>query len=1143
MSILDGDIKLLQSERLTDNPDGGGRITGHEIVDGESNNLFPDVSDLDRVYGRVALRKGFTGVHTDNTDVYYGAHLIVLDPPDDPNVAVSLFTRNDANDERRDARDRVESYVVIGPMSRYRLLGDQLEGQRSLTVFTADDAPTPEVGDVLALSTERGSDAGRIQYVRITAVASETRTFVDQHGEFDRQVITLDIGNPLTARFFGMDASRYTDVRPDSLVRETVVADAATYYGTREVTEAAALGDITVRLDSIFNPIVPSAQAESPVTDVPASGDQQVIVAAGDPRTVTVDFGAGTDTRYLAGPITPGSLTIGAVTDNAGGELLRDGQPAGTVDYASGAILPTAAANLSGSQSVTYTPAAAVQAQTFTQQAEVTLATRAYNYVANLQPIPAPGTLLVDYRAQGRWYRLRDNGLGELVGDVAGTGTGQVSFQTGSVTVTLGALPDVDTAILFSWGMAERYESRAATLDVDYRISHDFETTIRPGTLQISWESGGQTRSATTAYYVLTGAATGRVSPSGRLSMTPEYLPSAGALFSASFNSDTAESESASVGNPFSWVVANGPILPGSLDISIVSAAVELEFVDSRYGTPTRTYRIGERVTLKIRDDGAGNLTGDIGAGGTVDYASGQIDFDPATVKRVLNTRLWATHPFDFPSADGRYRDGTATYRAGDSAVVRYIKDSGSGTADSVKFAAPPLTVDLAQGTQQQIVATGVLFQFAGEIYADRAGKLYKNIDPATGAGTEAGSIDYATGIATINDYADGDSGLEILALLVQFQAGTVSQAQLRTPGAPLRPGSFFIRANKRDGTLISATANTNGDIDENGITGTVSYDTGVAAVEFAEPVLPNTIFYNAVIYSFLPLDPDILGLSPVRLPQDGRVPIYRPGDVAVVHNTQVKQFPSGAAALDTLDCGRTRLAHVEVRDAKNKKVDADMWSADLDTGIVTLTAAYDDSGYTTPIEARHRIEDMAVVTDVQVSGYVTLMNALSHDYPKDDTYCSSALIAGDLQARVANVFDQRTWTQEWSDELIGDDTDAEYNATQYPIAVTNRGAITERWSLVFTGSTAFKVIGEHVGQIALGDTTTECKPTNPATSVPYFTLDPLGWGAGWSAGNVLRFNTVGATFPVWIARTVLQGPATVESDEFRIQIRGNANR
>ena len=68
MSILSGDIKLLASQRLTDTPDGGGRVTGHEIVSGEHNSLFPDISDLDRAYGVVNLRKAFLTVQTDNTD-------------------------------------------------------------------------------------------------------------------------------------------------------------------------------------------------------------------------------------------------------------------------------------------------------------------------------------------------------------------------------------------------------------------------------------------------------------------------------------------------------------------------------------------------------------------------------------------------------------------------------------------------------------------------------------------------------------------------------------------------------------------------------------------------------------------------------------------------------------------------------------------------------------------------------------------------------------------------------------------------------------------------------------------------------------------------------------------------------------------
>lgn len=59
---------------------------------------------------------------------------------------------------------------------------------------------------------------------------------------------------------------------------------------------------------------------------------------------------------------------------------------------------------------------------------------------------------------------------------------------------------------------------------------------------------------------------------------------------------------------------------------------------------------------------------------------------------------------------------------------------------------------------------------------------------------------------------------------------------------------------------------------------------------------------------------------------------------------------------------------------------------------------------------------------------------------------------------------------------------------------------------------------------------------------MPYFSIAPAGWGSGWAAGNVVRLNTVAANFPVWVARTVLQGPAAVQNDQFTIGIRGDVD-
>jgi hypothetical protein len=44
MPIETNNLKLLESERIkTDAEDGGGKYSGREIVDGQSNNLFNDI--------------------------------------------------------------------------------------------------------------------------------------------------------------------------------------------------------------------------------------------------------------------------------------------------------------------------------------------------------------------------------------------------------------------------------------------------------------------------------------------------------------------------------------------------------------------------------------------------------------------------------------------------------------------------------------------------------------------------------------------------------------------------------------------------------------------------------------------------------------------------------------------------------------------------------------------------------------------------------------------------------------------------------------------------------------------------------------------------------------------------------------------
>lgn len=499
------------------------------------------------------------------------------------------------------------------------------------------------------------------------------------------------------------------------------------------------------------------------------------------------------------------------------------------------------------------------------------------------------------------------------------------------------------------------------------------------------------------------------------------------------------------------------------------------------------------------------------------------------------------------------------------SAVFKTAEATVPGESTIVTGGA--IQFDLTTRYTEQIIPGSVNFSLGGKQYFDRLGKLYADLDVMTGVATEVGTINYSTGEVTVTSWTPGQAGATVVLNALATTTGdhTVSGATFRIPVSPVRPGSLQILATKAEGGTINVTAGIDGTISGSGLRGKVEYETGVVGIEFGEllPVAGNTdqpwydpaavvngfiwkaafvfadtIRFNAVAFSYLPLDANVLGLDPVRLPQDGRVPIFRPGSFAVLGHTKTTA-PATYSNGQTVNLGRVRLSRVRVVGSDDQTI-PDGYTADLEAGTITFTNV---SGYHQPVTIEDRIEDMAQVSDVQINGTLSFTRQISHAYPLG-SYVSSALVSNDLKARVSIFFDQASWDGvSWSDTPNGVAAAGTYNNTLAPVVVTNKGAVTERWALRFTSTTAFQVVGEHVGVVDVGSINTVCAPINPATGTPYFTLNALGWGTGWSVGNILRINTVGAQFPVWAVRTVQQGAESVQDDAFTILVRGDVDR
>lgn len=1195
MTISATDIKMRQSQRLTDNPDGGGRMVQTEIVDGQMNNLFPDIGDEERTTGRATLRKMFVHLDTPGPDVLKDAIGVLIDPPADPRVSVSMFSTGSYSDVRADARSRVEGYITRGTESRYILLNDHFIGQMALQFYCTKDAPSPDINDNLCLLTNANGYDPAEQYVRVKSILSRTtRTFTDADGAFERDVIVVEIVNALLLRFYGQEVVRFTSTKPPTRVYETNVVDATSYHSVKRLTAAAAPGDLSVQVDSPYVAIVPTSTAETAVSDVLAGLGAISYVPAGPVGSLTLQFtssfSAGVAvTRYLGNSMAVGSVKVAAgaveLTDDGTGGLVSAGQSpwSGTVDYQSGAVSVTHSTGTgSTSVTITATPAGAVVQQGFNDEIVVTQNNQGYNWLFQIEPLPAPGTVVVDYRALGKWIRLTDNGRGQLIGR-PGQGSGTVNYATGSVVMTAGALPDLGSSVITSWGTAVVAEARAGDVAIQPPALHFMLQNggVVPGTAAFTLRVAGQNVAVSdngAGELLIGGVARGTIAyATGEVSIRPATLPDADSQLACQYewgDSQTAAPTPTPDGAGLvSFQLPAGPVRAGSVNLDwMISVSADADGMPS---TP-----VAMRVLAK--DDGQGNIRGLSVGGQPFNTVLGAVNY--ATGAVTLQAGKFTVHQVSVPiyemggnqrwKVTGYHRkDVPAQFSAGTLISLGWSVAGAAQTTANESLALPPVQLLLTPTISDSIVPGSVRFTYRGRTYVDRSGALYHSIDPVNGAGTYAGTIDYAGGAANLTQWAPGGGNtVQVHSLLTRIADPGTAAVFFRTPGSPLRAGNFTLRATTLDGILLTASADINGVISGSQVRGLVDWESGRASVQFGSMVpvagnegapwfdpaavvgdqvwkptlvLAGSVYIGAVVFRSIPLSAVVVGFESVRLPSDGRVPAFKPGQTVLIHHTAKHPVASPAAG-QVVNLGRGRLSAIEVRDSTGKPVDSVWYTSDLDVGTLSFSDPLNLSAYVLPIVISDRVEDRRLVVQPQITGEIEINTALTHSYPVGEALISTALRLGeangslDLQARVESLFDQAAWTNVWNNVPIGSTAPASYNDTDYPLVVGNADAITERWAVRFTSAINYEVIGETVGIIATGSTSIDLAPINPRTGQPYFRMRAQGWGSGWATNNVVRFNTIGGLAPVWMVRTTLPGTPEGTTDSTRFQVIGN---
>lgn len=526
MTILASDVTTLASVNMNDTPQGGGGPSGNKIPDGFSNTIFKDVTEAARAGGQVSIRQLFEFIDTLNADEFQDSNIIVSRPPNDTNVSITL-AKCPPFAQRTEIAAAIENYLIKGSEWNGYLLENHVAGQRQIQLFQRPGTPSPPIGRTLVLIKSEGLGGEVSQFVRVTKVETEDRTYSYSTSggiaDYPATVVKCDISDALRADYPGSPPNRlYTRDNTKTIVRDTTVADAAVYYGATTLTAIAELGDIVGKVTSVYSQLVPSARTESIALDQ-KPGAQRLLTLALSPRVVQVGVTphslrtrVGQENRGFSwveilrpfpapGTVIVSYMALGnwyTVVDDGNGQLTGAG--VGTVNYTNGSIALTLPSLPDVGSSIIFSWG---ERSAYDNRSALTTF-RPPEYVWELpgKPIKA-NSVSISYLSGGVVKTVVDNASGVLSGD----GTGQVNYATGKVylkpTFMIDAGAEFVTDFIFTPTITENITAPA--VDSGGFALLTLQESPAPGSLTLRWITTRTVSNSAGSSEVVTQAASG----------------------------------------------------------------------------------------------------------------------------------------------------------------------------------------------------------------------------------------------------------------------------------------------------------------------------------------------------------------------------------------------------------------------------------------------------------------------------------------------------------------------------------------------------------------------------------------------------------------------------------------------------------
>lgn len=773
MAILEGDLRLLQSVNMADVPEGGGGPSGKVIPDGESNAIFPDVSDVDRTTGRVRFRKLFAHVNTLTTEMIMGT-LLTCTQPEDPQISMVLFSNSSVFDTREDAAGRVAAYKHFGPVWHGLLFETHPKGMRQIRLLQMPGTELPPVGRCLYLVQNEGRPNQFAQYVQVAKVTSLERTFVGniaQGRRYQLNVVTCDLTTPLEYDFKGSEASEsMLRVEGAAIVRDTFVSDSGSFKSSTKLRKAAQTGDMTLHVDSIYVQLIPSSRTESALVNMRPSGQSAALVQAGGGtvRLVTTQSFDSSNVINVGCAITPGTLSAetqaGTLTDK-GGQLMNGSTVVGTVRYDVGE-LTYLSGSISGQKTISFKPSVAILQINDSAAVAVTAENRSLNWSHTTSNEIAQGNVSVSYMAAGRWYTLVDDGTGVLRGSDSSFGIGQVIYATRTITLNCTVMPDVGSAVLFYWGAVQAYEDTTPAAQKSVKAAWlviPLNEVPQADGMKIEWEDGGGTCTATVEVGgAITGELHGGGSVTGRLDVNakeivlkPTRLPPPDTAFKLKFEPKGVYKaiNGAFAGDSGGVCTANvgKDVEPFSLELLADLTIDSVPHMGA--GTGFVYYVNVQKCRIRVVDNGSGRLILQTGPDSGKDV--GSVNYSTGDVQLQTNIRgAFKADRMRKVDVSPAFYEGPPVYETR-YAGVEYLQSAGrTSPADAGGILARFVQSTLPQSSKTLTVrASGLRFRLpipdgsqaqAGSLRASFGGKVIRDVGGQVLLETVEGTRTYA---------------------------------------------------------------------------------------------------------------------------------------------------------------------------------------------------------------------------------------------------------------------------------------------------------------------------------------------------------------------------------------------------------------